>query len=229
MKLNWFYSSIALQIVNVLADQPFACKPINIKEGINPGFSVSFYDYPFQNNELLRDLTYMEGGFKESQSLIGTVTGVTDINIAFNSQYKNYGDLYEDLYGKSVNIQNFLMYLEGYLYIDVAGTYTFNLNVDDGALVRFGGDQAFQCCNTNGVIQNEQYALWAHWDSQTDVIGETTQTYTLEVGYYPILITYVNMQIPLALDFSITLPDGTVLKDFTNIFSIPNQQYQCPA
>lgn len=121
------------------------------------------------------------------------------------------------------------MYLEGYLYIDAPGEYTFNLDADDGALVRFGGDQAFKCCNTDGIIQSKSYSLWAHWDSQTNVVGETTQTYNLTAGYYPILITYVNMQIPIVFTFSITLPNGDVVTDFSNVYQIPNQEFECPA
>lgn len=48
----------------VSANPPFACKPINLQAGHESGFSVSFYNYPFQDNDLLRDLMFMEGDSK---------------------------------------------------------------------------------------------------------------------------------------------------------------------
>ena len=231
MKLFYFCSLILLCTVGKFASASSGCLPPEAK-AVEVGFDVSFYTYPYKDNTRMVDMEYMAGGFKSEESYTGGVLGVTDINFSYpkSKAYPTVGDLYVDLYnGYSTNIQNFIMQLEGYFYADVAGDYTFNLNaIDDSLMLKFGADEAFTCCVTGDQDTSSSYTLFAAWNSKAGA-GTTTQTHTLAVGYYPIVLNYCNKQIPASLDFSITKPDGTIITDFTNILQFENLPTSCPA
>ncbi|KSA00350.1 uncharacterized protein AC631_03915, partial [Debaryomyces fabryi] len=216
---------LALALVQfVAAITPSPCKPLTSP---SLGFNAVFYPYKFRDDTTLRDLTYMNGGYKASKP-IALASGITDINFAIAQG--NDGIVKGNIYGKAVTVSNFSVELTGYFLAPETGDYQLLLSVDDGALVTFGAGQAFGCCNTLSTSNDGNYALFAHWYSTSSSPGATLSTQHLTAGYYyPIKIFYVNMQNPMSMTFKVTTPSGTVITNFNNVYSFTNTDTSCPA
>lgn len=179
------------------------------------GLRAIFYPYGYNDDDTLKSLGFMTGGYKASASL-GQVNNVIDFNL--NILQKSSTLAKNIIYGKSLN-QNFLVELTGYFEAPVSGQYTFDLTVDDAAIMLLGAGTAFPCCNND--CDGNRDALFAHWNNLSKQYGVDSRSITLAQGeYYPIKIVYLNMISNVFLSLKVNSPQGSIeLSDYTYTFA----------
>ncbi|SSD62223.1 uncharacterized protein SCODWIG_03985 [Saccharomycodes ludwigii] len=124
------------------------------------------------------------------------------------------------------------MEITGYFLAPETGSYTFTLgNVDDSAGLLFDQD-AFGFCEQNDITATTtNFLLNAIKGCESGKEASVSSEKTLIGGlYYPIRIIFSNAITKASLDFSATLPNGTVINDFTNyIYTFGEDESYCPA
>ena len=188
-------------------------------ESLTAGFQATFYNYLLLND--LFDYQYIANGYTVAP-IIGRANRITNPNYSLGL----IGSILLSGIYNQVTVAAGLGYvneLTGYFYAKESGTYTFNLNnVDDAAMVWFGNNDAFTCCQP-GVIPGGSVsgALLYSYGHRVSVNVD------LEAGnYYPMRVVLLNVVGTSELDFSVITPAGTVLHDdWTSwVFSIANTQ-----
>lgn len=197
------------------------------------GFNATIYQYQASDDNSIQDPVFMSTGYLQRNQLHST-TGVT--NPGFN--IFTAGVATTTLYGiPNVNYQNMLLELKGYFRADASGNYGLSLrNIDDSAILFFGRETAFECCNENLIPLDEaptDYSLFTIKEGEASTNPDSyTYTQYLEAGrYYPVRTFFANIRTRAVFNFTMTLPDGSELTDFQNYifqFGALNQQ-QCQA
>ncbi|KAH3899524.1 uncharacterized protein SCDLUD_003801, partial [Saccharomycodes ludwigii] len=224
-----------------LPDTNDACSPIT--DPIN-GFKVRWYNYTYNDGTTFSNLDYMAYGYYQNSAPYHFQNGVSTVTFATGYPcYYNESDLADYFICKTAHY--FLNPGVSYpwtcpdadapynSYISPeTGDYTFTLgNVDDSAGVLFG-DNAFGCCEQNDITATStDFFLNAIRGWYSGVDGDSSSEKTLFGGlYYPLRIVFTNALGKANMNFTVTLPDGTVMSDFTNyVFTFDGKESYCPA
>ncbi|SSD58881.1 uncharacterized protein SCODWIG_00642 [Saccharomycodes ludwigii] len=136
------------------------------------------------------------------------------------------------IYDYDTTFTNFTMEITGYFLAPETGPYNFTLgNVDDSAGLLFGKN-AFGCCEQNDITAaTTDFFINAikGWHSGQDA---TTSSLINLVGgfYYPLRLVFSNAISYASLDFTVTLPNETIITDFENyVFTFDEEESYCPA
>ncbi|GMM55159.1 Tda8 protein [Maudiozyma humilis] len=148
-------------------------------------------------------------------------------NICTNLVTEPIGNI--DIFGFKTYPTNFTVELTGYILPPMNGYYTFSLDaVDDAAAISIGAGTAFSCCQettdnggtSSGGLDVNGIKQWLK-----DPASVTASIYLAAGHYYPVKVVYTNIQSAATLQSSVTLPDGTVVKEWGNmVYSFPGEQ-----
>ncbi|KAH0380250.1 glycoside hydrolase, partial [Aureobasidium melanogenum] len=127
-----------------------------------------------------------------------------------------YNNIEIQIYGHEAMSQYFVLNHRGYIFAQVAGTYTFSLSNPDDIVFLWLGAKAQSGWNRSNA------AAYAPLGSSA------TTTYTLEAGdYLPFRIFFGQQGGPVRFAFSIQAPDGTTILDNNTSESDFIVQYSC--
>lgn len=181
---------------------------------MNNGFRVRLYNYPFWDWIPFDDDSWMANSYT-GEGFYSTVTGVTMPNFDFNLDIWDWGT---KLYGVQIEYNHFLAEYTGYFLAQEDGMHTLSISdVDDGAMVWFGSEMAFNCCGPQlGIPDNSHtdYTFRAtnRWGLDSTQVDKGLVF--LEKGvYYPLRIVYANVGENAKFAITITTPSGTVLEN----------------
>nr|6HOS_A Chain A, BA75_04148T0 [Komagataella pastoris]6HOS_B Chain B, BA75_04148T0 [Komagataella pastoris] len=199
-----------------ISDSAYAC---DIDATRYDGFNATIYEFQPGDGRLTRDPVFMSTGYL-NRTQLHSITGVTDPGFSIYTP----GVPTTTLYGiPNVNWENLLLELKGYFRAEVSGDYGLSLrNIDDSAILFFGKETAFQCCNENSISNEAStdyslFTIFRQEGDETTNLDSFTYTQYLEAGkYYPVRTFFVNIERHAVFNFTMTLPDGTELTDFHN-------------
>ncbi|KAI4851190.1 hypothetical protein E4T45_05188 [Aureobasidium sp. EXF-8846] len=118
--------------------------------------------------------------------------------------------------------QYFILNHRGYVFAQIAGTYTFSLSNPDDVVFLYLGEKAKSGWNRN----NADAA--ASWSPETNYGHYASAQYTLKAGeYLPFRIFFGQQGGPVKFAFSITNPDGETILDSNTAESDFIVQYSC--
>ncbi|MDC6273980.1 PA14 domain-containing protein, partial [Lacticaseibacillus paracasei] len=182
------------------------------------GFHATFYDYGIGN---VFDKKYYANSYT-TEHVIGTAHSVTNPNYSVGwGQQVIYSKATIDAGGGYVN------QLTGYFRPKTSGLHVFKIkNVNDGAMVWFGNNDAFACCQPDDIP----------YDSQNGALffttGDDVTAYVhFDAGkYYPMRVVLVNMLLSSVLDIEVITPDVVLSSDWSDyVISITDiQDGACP-
>ncbi|SSD61605.1 uncharacterized protein SCODWIG_03366 [Saccharomycodes ludwigii] len=136
------------------------------------------------------------------------------------------------VYDYNTTFTNFTMEISGYFLAPETGNYTFTLgNVDDSSGLLFG-QNAFGCCEQNNITSTTTdffiNAIKGLFSGQEASISKSMNL--IAGSYYPLRIVFTNALTKASLNFTATLPSGTVLSDFENyVYTFDEEESYCPA
>lgn len=222
-----FYTSlfILIFIKTSLAYLPQGCTP---KGNFKAGFNIKAYDYKQNDNINIFRPQYLAYEYAQ-QKLLDSTSGITNINLHYYGSSTNS----DTVFGmKKLHGGNICFEFKTYFRAPTTGKYKLTLeNVDDSAAIYFGGGLGFDCCaEDEPPLLTTDATLSTARPGPTSENGNADVFIDLEEGvYYPLRIVYINIVAHADFIFSMTLPDGTVIKDFKNYaYSIPSsEQTEC--
>lgn len=80
--------------------------------------------------------------------------------------------------------------------------------IDDGLMVFFGEDNAFDCCDFDNVLKYKNYIMYTQYGIDGEQKGITAYLYLTKAKLYPIRLVYSNAQGSLYFNLILSFPGG---------------------
>lgn len=183
------------------------------------GFRVRLYHYPFWN-WLPFDCDEWVANSYTTESLYSTVYGVTEPNFSLGLDLAV--GLRSKLYDVEIKYNHFLAEYTGYFLAQEDGMHTIEIgDLDDGAMVWFGEEAAFNCCGPQlGVPNNSDlnylFRATNRWGLHEDQSNKGF-VFLKEGIYYPMRIVYMNVGENGIFNMKITTPSGKEYENFEGV------------
>lgn len=183
---------------------------------LNEGFRVKLYDYPLWD-WIDFDCDKWVANSYTTGDIYSTIYGVNAPNFSF--EFDLGKKLSTTLFGVEIKYNHFLAEYTGYFLAPEDGMYTLEIDeMDDGAMVWFGEESAFNCCGPQLGIPNDShlnhlFRATNRWGNDENHLDKGFLF--LKKGiYYPMRVVYMNVGESAVFHMKMTTPSGIEMESF---------------